>query len=375
MFFLTFDENSFPPYSTEGILIVSTVRVAGRLRRRPGRGRPFFLGAGLIGFWFTILQLTEKVFTAPFDLIGAFFFGSSESFDSTGSQIDPTTGEIIVGGGDFDSGGDFGVAPTSPTRPPSACCRSASASPSCSSARWLDKTAATAPPPRSPSPPSPASFVGVVGLAPDLEAAGTGLLMVAIGLALAYHGATVWRRATTWIGGGVTALGLAIFLGDMAGDDATTGGMLFIAGGIGLVFAGHLIADAIDEPDEMLVTLGVAAVARPARCAGSAARRRPRRAAGARRGRVGHRPPRPPPTTRRPAAATRRSRPPPHRRDEPAAFASRDRRQPGRAASRLARGRRQPRGGSTQPVGAAAGAGRLGAGVGLDEAAARVLGW
>ena len=106
----------------------------------------------------------------------------------------------------------------------------------------------------------PCLFVGVIGLAPDLEAAGTGLLMVAIGLALAYNGASVWRRATTWIGGAVAALGLGIFLADMAGDDATIGGMLFIAGGIGLVFVGHLIANAINEPDEMTVTFGVAAV-------------------------------------------------------------------------------------------------------------------
>ena len=77
-----------------------------------------------------------------------------------------------------------------------------------------------------------------------------------IGLALAWHGATVWRRATSWIGGATMALGLAIFLGDMAGDNATTGGMLFIAGGIAMVFVGHLLASVLNEPDELAITTG-----------------------------------------------------------------------------------------------------------------------
>jgi hypothetical protein len=99
----------------------------------------------------------------------------------------------------------------------------------------------------------------VIGLSSDLDASVTGLLLVAIGLPLAYHGATVWRRATTWIGGGTAAFGLAVFLADMAGDDATIGGMLFIAGGIAMVFAGHAFAAAVREPDEMAVTAPVSA--------------------------------------------------------------------------------------------------------------------
>jgi hypothetical protein len=95
--------------------------------------------------------------------------------------------------------------------------------------------------------------VGVLGLSPDLETEGTGLLMVLIGLLLAYHGATVWRRFTTWLGGGTVALGAAVFLGDMT-DNATVGGMLFVAAGIAHVAAGHGIAVAIGEPDELTLT-------------------------------------------------------------------------------------------------------------------------
>jgi hypothetical protein len=99
----------------------------------------------------------------------------------------------------------------------------------------------------------PCLAVGVLGLSPDLETEGTGLLMVLIGLLLAYHGATVWRRFTTWLGGGTVALGAAVFLGDMT-DNATVGGMLFVAAGIALVAAGHGIAVAIGEPDELTLT-------------------------------------------------------------------------------------------------------------------------
>ena len=52
------------------------------------------------------------------------------------------------------------------------------------------------------------------------------------------------------------AIGLALFLGDNAGDSSTTAGMLYIAGGIGMVFVGHLIASGTNEPDELSVTAG-----------------------------------------------------------------------------------------------------------------------
>src|SRR5690606_37122109 len=83
----------------------------------------------------------------------------------------------------------------------------------------------------------------------ELQEAGTGLLSVAIGLALAINGAVSGRRATTWVGGAAVGVGTAVFLVDMP-EDATIGGMLFLAAGIGLVFAAHTYAQARDEPDE-----------------------------------------------------------------------------------------------------------------------------
>lgn len=258
MFFLTFDDNSFPPYSTEGILIVSTLVWLGAYLVGPGRGRPFFLGAGLIGLWLTLLQLTEKVFEVPFYPFGWFFFGTT-SFESTASEIDPTTGEII--GGDFSGDGfDSGPSFDSPDPATIGMLSLGLGAAFLVCGRLLDKGGCQGAATPFAFAALPCLTVGVIGLAPDLEAAGSGLLMVGIGLALAYLGASVWRRATTWIGGAVAALGLGIFLADMAGDSATTGGMLFIAGGIGLVFGGHAISVTISEPDEMAITYGVVPV-------------------------------------------------------------------------------------------------------------------
>jgi hypothetical protein len=61
------------------------------------------------------------------------------------------------------------------------------------------------------------------------------------------------------------ALGLAVFLADMADDDPTTGGMLFIAGGVAMVFGGHLLATVLHEPDELAVTSPVLVPAGPMR--------------------------------------------------------------------------------------------------------------
>jgi hypothetical protein len=226
MFFLTFDEGSSPPYSTEGILIVSTLVWLATYAIGPGRGRPFFLGAGLVGAWLSVLQLTENVFDAPFVFVGV-TASSDGGFDGPTIDVpDPTTIALLSLA--------FGLGYL-------VLCR------------WLDRRGhhGTATPFALAT--LPTLFVGVVAMADDLEQAGTGLLALLVGAALAYHGATVGRRATAWVGGGATALGAAVFLGDMT-DDATVGGMLFLAAGIALVAAAHAVAAALNEPDEMAVT-------------------------------------------------------------------------------------------------------------------------
>jgi hypothetical protein len=248
MFFLTFDEEGFPPYNTEAILFVTTVVWLGSYLIGPARGRPWFLGSGLIGFWFSILELAENLFEAPFYFVGFWFGGGGfDSTDEFGNAIEPrpfdppdptTIGLLSLG---------LGVAFVLV-------------------GRWLDRDQRHGAATPFAFAAIPCLAVGVLGLGEELEVAGSGLLLVLIGVVLAWNGATIWRRGTSWIGGATAALGLAMFLGDMADDSATTGGMLYIAGGIGLVFLGHLISTAINEPDEMAITAGaIAAVTGPTR--------------------------------------------------------------------------------------------------------------
>ena len=259
LFFVTFDEGGLPPYDTEAILIVSTAAWLGTYLFGPARGRPFVLGAGLIGLWFTVLEITEDVFDSPFSFFSFVGVAAEERFDTTGEVIGPD-GEVIGPTGDLGPTGGFEGPTFDPPDPATIGMLSLALGVGfLLIGRWLDRhhRHGTATPFTFAA--IPCLAVGVVGLADDLEAAGSGLLLAVIGFALAYDGGTVWRRGTTWIGGAAMALGLAIFLGDMAGDSATTGGMLFIAGGIAMVFLGHLFATAVGEPDELAITQGIAA--------------------------------------------------------------------------------------------------------------------
>jgi hypothetical protein len=225
LFFLTFDEGSLPPYSSDLILIGSTIVWVAAYAVGAGRGRPFFLGAGLLGAWASLLQVTEDAFDAPWNLLSGWFAYAPEqavSFGRPGVPDLTTMGVLSLLTGvaylllarRLDRRGQHGVA-----------------TPFAVAAL-------------------PILAAAILLLSNDLEQAGTGLLMVIIGLGLTVHGATTWRRATTWLGGGAVALGAAIFLGDMT-DDGTIAGMLFLAAGIGIVAGGHALAAALREPDEM----------------------------------------------------------------------------------------------------------------------------
>lgn len=255
VFFVTFDQDGFPPYSTNGILIVSTVAWLGTYAVGPGRGRPLFLGAGLIGFWFTVLQVTENLFEAPFGIFGLMGTSATRSFSETGTSISGDGGSFDPGSTGL--GGPSFEAPDPTTLGVLSLGLGLSYLLVC---RWLDKEGHHGVATPFALATLPTLFAGTVFMADDLEQAGTGLLALLIGAGLAFHGATVGRRATAWVGGAATAIGAGVFLGDMT-DDATIGGMLFMAAGIGLVGAGHAIAAALEEPDEMSVTSVATAVA------------------------------------------------------------------------------------------------------------------
>ncbi|MBA2280628.1 MAG: hypothetical protein H0W25_05235 [Acidimicrobiia bacterium] len=229
LFFLTFDELSFPPYSTEIILVVSTAAWLGLWLVGPARGRPFFLGAAAIGLWATLLELVEGVFTSPFLFvsgIGASFGG--DDFDGAGGDPfldtpDPATIGVLSL--------LFGLGYLLLAR-------------SWDRSGW-------------PGAATPLTFaalvilpLGVFALSSDLQAVGTGVLAIVVGLAVAAHGATVGRRATTWAGAAGAAAGALVIVFDLL-DEPTPAGLGLIVVGAAVVAGAEALRRAVDEPDEL----------------------------------------------------------------------------------------------------------------------------
>jgi hypothetical protein len=230
LFFLTFDEGSFPPYSTEAILVVSTVAWAVLYLLGPGAGRPFFLGAACIGLWLTVLQLAEDVFTFPFQLFEPFVgFGSDAGFDS-----------------DFDGG--FGVDTPDPTTI-GVLSLAFGAAYLWLARRWDRQGYAGA-----ATPLTAAALVtipvGIAFWAVDLEGTGTGVVGAVVGTVVAAHGASVGRRGATWLGAAGAALALVVLVADNI-DSPTGAGVALIVVGGGVVAGAEALRRATNEPDEV----------------------------------------------------------------------------------------------------------------------------
>jgi hypothetical protein len=241
MVFATLSETDLPPYDTTAVLVISTVAWLVAWAVGPGRGHLFFLGAGLLGAWWSALELIEGLLSAPFTIVGGFVDAFSEpfapgadpfdpGFDGTfgpGSFVEPsvpdatTVGLIsllfgvayLVVGRRMDRAGRFGVG--------------------------TPFAVATL----------PCLALAVTSLADDLDVGGTGALLIALGTLLAWHGATVGRRLTTWVGGAGVAIGVATLLSDVS-DSAIVIGMLYLAAGIGTVAVAHAVGQALSEPAE-----------------------------------------------------------------------------------------------------------------------------
>jgi hypothetical protein len=247
--FATLDPNDLPPFSAEGILVVSTLVYGLAYTMGPGRGRPAYLGAAAIGLWASALQVVEHAFDAPFRVFGLFAFPLVpypflfESGYEDGYEYGSGDEVLGIGGlGDFDPttagflslaiGIGFVVL-----------------------SRRLDRRGFSGAATPLLVAAFPALYIGVVLLANELEAAGTGLLIIAVGAGLALHGASVGRRATTWFGAVLVPLGLVPIVLDLS-DTAGTVGVLFLLLGVGLVALAQAWSLQRPEPDEMAVAAG-----------------------------------------------------------------------------------------------------------------------
>ena len=230
LFFLTFDDGAFPPYSPDAILGVSAAAWVVLHLVGPAAGRTFPLGAGLLGAWLFLLQITEDAFTSPLDLLwfifvgflfvaeedGAFFFGGNGINSETLAAISLAFGAaMVVVGHRLDRAGDRGRATA-----------------------FVVAAIAMLP-------------AGALLFGSELELAGSGLLLAVIGVALSANAAVRGRRFTTWAGALFTVVGIGMLLGDVAGDNVTGFGVAAIIAGAGLVATAHFATAALGEPDEL----------------------------------------------------------------------------------------------------------------------------
>jgi hypothetical protein len=236
IFFATTDASS----SLTPVLVLTTIAWLGLWSVGPARGRGLFLAGGLVGGWLSVLQVTEGIATAPFSL---FLPTRPFAFDTGGR-----------GAGAFLSPYAPGFGLPDPTN--IALLSLAIGVVYLAVCRRLDRTGYDGAATSFAAVALPCLAVGVVFMAPDLHVAGAAALGVIVGLGLTHQGATLRRRATTWVGAGTAAISAAVLLGDVVGSVVVAGG-LFAVAGIVLVVASQLFVDRFGEPDELLVTSGV----------------------------------------------------------------------------------------------------------------------
>lgn len=103
-----------------------------------------------------------------------------------------------------------------------------------------------------------ATVGGIATGANDFGAAGTGALLVFVGLALAWYGARFGRRFTTWLWSAGVALGLVLIVGKIFDNSYTGAGITLIVLGLVVVVGASLVATASREPADIEEATGQA---------------------------------------------------------------------------------------------------------------------
>lgn len=193
-------------------------------------GRVFFLAASAFVLWLYLLEKVEEgaagyVLTLPYSV---FFFELAASFDEIGDGDSDVPDFTTIGGPSLVIGIVYYLL-----------------------ALLLDRKGYRGIATPLVAAGFLATVVGIGHLAGDLEATGTGVVLILAGSALALYGATQGRRFTTWTWAAGAGLGVLVILGDAFEDSVAGFGGTAIVLGAGIVLAAHLVADRFGEPDEM----------------------------------------------------------------------------------------------------------------------------
>jgi len=96
-----------------------------------------------------------------------------------------------------------------------------------------------------------ATVGGVIAGASDMGQSGTGVLLIFLGLGLSAYGSRFGRRFTAWAWAAGFVLGCGLVVEDVVGTSYVGNGFTFMAVGLAVVVAAHLLGGALAEPPEI----------------------------------------------------------------------------------------------------------------------------
>lgn len=248
--FATVDSKDFPPFNFDAVLLVSAVVWLIAYVIPPSRGRMLFLALGLIALPLFVMEEVEDISQTPV-AIGALFTGSftDTSSSSSGSGFQSGDGTTTT----FEETRPLNDAPApelpDPTNLGIIALLFGTAYVVGSFVLSRRLYAGTATPLAAIG--AVSLVVGALFLSDDLKEVGTGLLLAAIGLGVAFVGASSARRFTTWFGAIAFGLGVAVLVGKATdGTSARVGSFVFLVVGAAVVAAAHVATARLGEPAE-----------------------------------------------------------------------------------------------------------------------------
>jgi hypothetical protein len=238
--FALYDSGNVPPLPFDQILLVSTLLWLVSYAAGPARGHNLYLGAGLIGLWLWLLEISEHLLSFPFRAL--------DSLSSLSILPSNPFGTSPFSGSPFGTS-PFGVGDT-PDAHTIAAISLVLAVVSLLAAVLLDRG-------NRRGMATPLMFVGLIQLAVGvilygdrLEQVGEGFAALLLGLGVVWMGAVAGRRLTTWVGAASVWLGIVLLVDEVLGDSATGEGVGVIIAGLAIVVAAHILSTSWQEPDE-----------------------------------------------------------------------------------------------------------------------------
>lgn len=229
--FLTFDTaptGNGPPFSLDAIVLVSVLVWLASYLVVPGtRGHAFYLGLAAIATWIYLLDKAEPNLFGDAFVGFIVLFAPSDLFGSPGGGADWTTVSVLC----FVFGlGYYAVAFV------------------------LDRLGRSGPGAALAVAGLLATTSGAAAAAVNLPAVGVGLLLIVLGLILAYFGSRGGRRFTTWAWSAGVAVGVTVIIAKLADQNSAAAGVALILSGVVVVLAGHVLTGVLHEPDELTPT-------------------------------------------------------------------------------------------------------------------------